>query len=239
MPAFSLTPIASFPQETGTEFPNPLAFAQDGVPFVGPITMVDFTGGSVTEDGDGTLTVPLGGGGGGGYNPGCLLFTGRMRFGGTDGYDTYHGYGTDSNNTSLAEFAVSADAVNVDYTNSGSGPMVLDQGTWLVTVFAEVYNQVGGDAAGAQPTDAPKLNIEVQSPYATMDNIFPIPVGALTAKFTVSTTVVTGGASVGERTLILRSYAQWDVIGNASSQYDCNVDLQVFVTKLAEEPTWV
>jgi hypothetical protein len=60
MPAFSLTPINSFPQTLGTEFPNPLEFAQDDALFVGPITLVNFVGGTVTEDGNGTLDVTLG-----------------------------------------------------------------------------------------------------------------------------------------------------------------------------------
>lgn len=59
MPAFSLTPINSFPQQDGTEFPNPLRFALDGTRFTGPITEVDFLNGTVTEDGDGTLSVSL------------------------------------------------------------------------------------------------------------------------------------------------------------------------------------
>lgn len=63
MPAFSLTPINSFPQTDGTEFPQPLRFSQDDVLFVGPITQVNFVGGTVTEDGDGVLSVTLGGGG--------------------------------------------------------------------------------------------------------------------------------------------------------------------------------
>lgn len=76
MPAFSLTPINSFPQTDGTAFPSPLEFSQDDVPFVGPITLVNFVGGTVTEDGMGTLDVTLGGGGGG-YTEGANIdFTG-------------------------------------------------------------------------------------------------------------------------------------------------------------------
>lgn len=76
MPAFSLTPVNAFPQLDGTEFPNPLAFAQDDVLFTGPITLVNFIGGTVTEDGNGTLDVTLGGGGGG-YTAGANIdFTG-------------------------------------------------------------------------------------------------------------------------------------------------------------------
>lgn len=63
MPAFSLTPINSFPQTDGDEFPQPLRFSQDDVLFVGPITQVNFVGGTVTEDGNGQLDVTLGGGG--------------------------------------------------------------------------------------------------------------------------------------------------------------------------------
>lgn len=63
MPAFSLTPVNAFPQMDGTEFPQPLRFSQDDVLFVGPITQVNFIGGTVTEDGMGKLNVTLGGGG--------------------------------------------------------------------------------------------------------------------------------------------------------------------------------
>jgi hypothetical protein len=59
---FSLTPTAAFPQVTSEDFPSPLRFALDDVLFNGPIEVVNFTGGAVTEDADGILTVPLGGG---------------------------------------------------------------------------------------------------------------------------------------------------------------------------------
>lgn len=239
MPAFSLTPVNSFPQQDGTEFPQPLRFSLDGTLFTGPITQVDFTGGDVTEDGDGTLTVPLGGGGGGGYNTGAFVIQGTQRFGGTDGFGTYAGYGTDINDSAKSSFTVIANADNVSYTNEGSGPMVLDEGTWLVTVFAEVYESSGGGASAGTGADAPKLNIEVQSPFLTMDNIFDIPVGVTLFTHTMSTTVITAGPLAANRTLIIRGYAQWDVVGNAAAAFDARVDLQVFLTKIAAAPTYV
>jgi hypothetical protein len=88
MPAFSLTPVNAFPQTDGTEFPQPLRFSQDDVLFVGPITQVNFVGGTVTEDGNGQLDVTLGGGGGT-TNPGTPVnsfqWNSAGSFGGTVG----------------------------------------------------------------------------------------------------------------------------------------------------------
>lgn len=92
MPAFSLTPINSFPQTDGTEFPQPLRFSQDDVLFVGPITQVNFIGGTVTEDGNGQLDVTLDGGGGstppGGSDP-QFQYNNDGAFGGTFGLSWY------------------------------------------------------------------------------------------------------------------------------------------------------
>lgn len=63
MPAFSLTPVQGFPQTVSEEFPNPLLFSLDDVMFNGPIQIVNFTGGTVTEREIGILDVTLGGGG--------------------------------------------------------------------------------------------------------------------------------------------------------------------------------
>lgn len=63
MPAFSLTPVQGFPQTVSEEFPNPLLFSLDDVMFNGPIQIVNFTGGTVTERETGILDVTLGGGG--------------------------------------------------------------------------------------------------------------------------------------------------------------------------------
>jgi hypothetical protein len=88
MPAFSLTPINAFPQASGTEFPNPLLFSQDDVMFVGPITQVNFVGGTVTERGNGILDVTLGVGGGvtnPANPPNSFQFNDAGVFGGTFG----------------------------------------------------------------------------------------------------------------------------------------------------------
>lgn len=85
MPAFSLTPVQGFPETTSQEFPNPLLFSLDDVMFNGPIQIVNFVGGTVTERETGILDVTLGGGGGttpGGSNR-QLQFNDDGAFGGT------------------------------------------------------------------------------------------------------------------------------------------------------------
>lgn len=77
MPAFSLTPVQGYPQQVSEEFPNPLLFAHNDVQFTGPIQIVNFIGGTVTESEIGVLSVSLGGGGGG-YTAGAnIAFTGE------------------------------------------------------------------------------------------------------------------------------------------------------------------
>lgn len=87
MPAFSLTPVNAFPQTDGTEFPQPLQFAHNGTLFPGPITLVNFVGGTVTEDGNGGLDVTLGGGGATvpGSPTGSFQWNDAGAFGGTFG----------------------------------------------------------------------------------------------------------------------------------------------------------
>lgn len=86
MPAFNMQPIQGFPQVTSEDFPNPLLFAHDGVQFTGPIQLVDFIGGTVTESETGVLSVTLGGGGGGGEPAGpdrSLQFNNSGEFAGS------------------------------------------------------------------------------------------------------------------------------------------------------------
>jgi hypothetical protein len=116
--------------------------------------------------------------------------------------------------------------------------MLLEEGTWLLTVFAEVADNDGVSVSAGTGADAPRLNIEVQSPYATMDNIFELPVGVTACKKTVTTTVLTAGSATGERRLHVRGYAQWDKNGNAGQAFDARVDLQVFLTKIGQAPVY-
>lgn len=178
MPAFSLTPINSFPQTDGTEFPNPLAFSQDDTLFVGPITLVNFIGGTVTEDGMGTLNVTLGGGGS--TSPGSPLSSFQWNnagaFGGTIGLSWTAELGSTSAQIVFSDLLIDPPAtlsIRPKYIESFLD--LIDRGQQFMTCYTigtRIFSTVSyvPDALNLATLDQPGLWIGGSNDNATPSN---------------------------------------------------------------------